>query len=292
MATRHPYATDAYADALSFVGPAVSTPEWSGFVLARPIDGGGVDALGPYPRTPLPPTTDLAAGLERLRGGGLVSVVLVPDPLLTPDNGRLAAAFEVCRPFKTHLLVDRARAFAPSKHHRDEIRRGIRRCVVETVSLARELETWRALYNRLVARHEIVGVANFPDHYFEVLAGMKSITAFAAHVGGEIAAMSLWVEHAGVAISHLAAANELGYANSANYALYATAIEHFADAAVIDLGGGAGHDDNPEDGLFQFKRGFANAEAVAMICGAILDREEYGRLSAGRTTTFFPAYRA
>jgi hypothetical protein len=291
MASRHPYATAAYADALSFTGRAIDLPEWGGFAFARPIEGGGEDAVGPYPRAPLPPDADLEGGLERLHAEGLVSAVLVPDPLQSPDPSRLASAFELSRPFKTHLLIDRTRGFDPTKHHRDEIRRGLRRCTVQAVSLAVELETWRSLYDGLVARHDIVGAANFPDAYFATLAGMETFTAFAARVDGEIAGMALWFEHAGIAVSHLNAANSVGYANGVNYALYSAAIEHFADAAVIDLGGGAGRRDAPEDGLFQFKRGFANSEVMAMICGSVLDASEYARLSAGRAASFFPAYR-
>jgi hypothetical protein len=104
--------------------------------------------------------------------------------------------------------------------------------------------------------------------------------------------MTIWCEHAGVAVSHLTAANTLGYANGANYALNAAAIAHFGGAAMVDLGGGAGLVDDPDDGLAQFKRGFANAEAVAYLCGAVLDPARYAALAAGGPAPgFFPAYR-
>ena len=107
---RHPYATRAYAEALAAAGalPPIDVPEWATYVLARPIDGGGEDAAGPYPRTPLFPAADLSAGLERLRLAGLISVVVVSDPLSGADGASLARAFDPCRPLKTHHLVDRA----------------------------------------------------------------------------------------------------------------------------------------------------------------------------------------
>ena len=103
--------------------------------------------------------------------------------------------------------------------------------------------------------------------------------------------MTLWFEHAGVVYNHLTASNAAGYANGANFALYAAAIDHFAGAAVMNLGGGAGFEDDPDDGLAAFKRGFANAETRALLCGAVLDAERYAALRAGRQTAFFPAYR-
>ena len=50
--------------------------------------------------------------------------------------------------------------------------------------------------------------------------------------------------------------------------------------------------DDPDDGLAQFKRGFANAETVAYLCGAVLDHGRYAELVAGQPeTAYFPAYR-
>jgi hypothetical protein len=248
--------------------------------------------MGVYPRTPIDRDADLKAGLQQLREEGLVSLAVVPDPLAAPDPARLLKAFAVCRHFKTHLLMDRSRGFSPSKHHGEEIRRGLRRCSVGQVALEPNLGTWRELYDVLITKHSIEGTANFPNRYFEQLARLPSVTAFQACIGDAVAGMSLWISHDGIAVSHLAATNALGYANSASYALYATAFEHFAGIDVFDLGGGAGHEDDPSDGLFRFKQGFANAEVSALLCGAVLDEERYRELAGNRVTDFFPAYRA
>jgi hypothetical protein len=294
MTPRHPYGCATYAAAIADgQGWAVhDLPEWGTAMLVRPIAGDDRDAQGPYPRAPIRADADLAGGLAQLRAAGLVSVVLVPDPLAAPPPETLARAFELCRPFKTHLLIDRSQGYAPTKHHRDRIRRGLRRCRVEVASLAERMSDWRALYDELVRRHEIAGVAAFPDPYFPALAASPAFVTIAAFVEGEIAGMTIWFEHAGVAVSHLTAANALGYANGANYALNDAAIAHFAGAGVIDLGGGAGFADDREDGLYQFKQGFANAETAAHLCGAVLDPAAYARLCRGRPqTSFFPAYR-
>ena len=188
--------------------------------------------------------------------------------------------------------MERARGFSPSKHHRDMVRRGLRRCDISEVALEQTLGSWRGLYDVLVAKHSIEGTANFPDVYFEKLARLGAVTALLACVDGAVAGMSLWISHEGVATSHLAATNALGYASGASYALYAAAFEHFATTDVFDLGGGAGYEDDPSDGLFRFKQGFANSDVTAMLCGAVLDPTRYRQLSGDRVTAFFPAYRA
>jgi hypothetical protein len=288
----HPYADAAYAAALAFAGRPLAVPAWESFVLARPIAAGGEDALGLYPRAVIAPGADLAAGLASLAQAGLVSVVLVADPLAAPPPDALAAAFSLCRPFKTHQLIDRAKGYAPTKHHRYEIKRANARCRVERVALAEHLVDWRRLYDGLTERHAIAGMAAFSDSYFQALADWPVFGTFVATVDGEVAAMAIWFEHAGAAYNHLGASSAAGYANGASYALYDAAVAHFSGAAVLDLGAGAGLEDDPEDGLARFKRGFANAEVTAYLCGAVLDEGRYVELTGGRPDAgFFPAYR-
>jgi hypothetical protein len=293
MSGLHPLATLAYAEALAGPGQVLAVPAWRAHLVRRAIAGGGCDAAGVYPLQVLAPGADVAAGLQALAGEGLVSAVMVPDPLLCPAEA-LAPHFDVCRPFKTHFLIDPARGpCAPSKHHRYEIRRGQRRCRIERVALADWLEVWSELYAELSARRDIAGAAAFSPAYFRMLAGLPELTAFAALVDGACAGMGLWFAAEGVVYNHLGAANALGYANGASFALYAAAIEHFAGCGVVNLGGGAGLGDDERGGLAAFKRGFANAETQAQICGAVLDRARYAELAAGREdASFFPAYRA
>ncbi len=287
----NPYASRRYALGLAHAGRTIDVPEWRTHVLARDIPCGGEDGLGVYPLTPLSPAADLTGGLERLKAEALVSIVLVPDPLIGPSIEALGAAFDVARPFKAHLTVDPA-AYAPNRHHRQEIRRAHRRCRVEVGPLAPWLPDWVRLYQELVARHDIAGVADFSVASFQALAEEPLILAFAAFVDDRIVGMALWFEHDGVVYNHLAASDAVGYANGASYALYDTAIVHFAGAAVINLGGGAGAgDDAEQSGLYAFKQGFANGEVKAWLCGAVLDADRYERLSAGRGGGFFPAYR-
>ena len=287
----HPYATPLYAEALGHIGRPVPMPEWSSFVLGRAVPGETAeDATGAYPLAVMAVDCDLEAGLARLAGEGPISLVLVADPLSGPSPERLAAAFTLCRPFKTHYLLEGRSE--PTKHHRERIRRGLRRCRIEVVALADHLEGWTGLYAGLVERRTIGGAADFPPAYFEALAREPRLVAFAAFVDGDLAGMTLWFAHAGAVYNHLTASNATGYANGANFALYASAIDHFQAAGVINLGGGAGFSDDPNDGLAAFKRGFANAETKAHLCGAVLDPVRYAALNGDRPrTNFFPAYR-
>ena len=116
--------------------------------------------------------------------------------------------------------------------------------------------------------------------------------AFAAYVGDEVVGMAIRFAAEGVIYYHLSAVSAAGYASGAAYGLMAAALEHFTGCGVVHLGGGAGSGDG-SDGLAAFKRGFANGEVMAHVCGAVLDRAAYDRLSGGRAEAgFFPAYRA
>jgi hypothetical protein len=248
--------------------------------------------MGVYPLAWFSPDSDLAGGLERLRSDGLVSVALVPDPLAGPSPDALAGAFDLARPFKTHLTIDPSLgAYAPSKHHRERIRRGLRRCRIERGRLNDWLTDWTRLYRGLVAHRGVSGVANFDETYFQILADEPTLQAFTAFVDDAIVGMTLWFAHGGVVYNHLTATDATGYANGASFALYDAAISHFAGTGIVNLGGGAGTGDDPTGGLFAFKHGFANGQVTAMLCGAVLDRPRYAALSVGRGDGFFPAYR-
>ncbi len=282
VALRHIYARDDYVAAL---GETVDVPAWQTPVVARAF-GDVRDAIGSYPMGVI--DGDIGDGLAALRTSGLVSLAMVPDPLRS-DMAEYQRHFDRVTPFKTHLLVDGP--FAPTSHHVEFIRRGHRRCRVEQGRLHTWLAEWKTLYAGLVAQRHVGGMADFAPGYFDVLAGYDDIVAFTAFVGDEMAGMALWFACDGIVYNHLMASNALGYKNSAAYALYDAAITHFAGSGVMNLGGGPGALGAEDGGLFAFKQGFANAKVTAHVCGAILDPAEYDRLSQGKETAFFPAYR-
>lgn len=290
----HPYARADYAAALGHMGRPVAVPEWDAWVLARPTPcGTREDAVGPYPLAVLPPDADLAGGLARLKAEGLVSLVLVVEDRLRPPTEALEAAFAPMRPFKSHQIHDRSLGpFAYGKHHRYEIKRALGRVAAVEIALADHLPAWEALYGELVARRGLGGAHVFPPGHHALLAALPGVRTFAAFVDERMVSAHLFVTHDGHAMSHLAASTAEGYAAGAAYAVNDLAVRALTDCRLINFGGGAGLDDDPQDGLVRFKRGFANAAAPAWLCGVALDAEAYRALCAdGEDSGFFPAYR-
>lgn len=295
----HPYARPDYAAALGHIGRPVAVPEWDAWVLARATPcGTREDAVGVYPMTVISAEADLAAGLARLKASGLVSVVLVAGDRLGPQPVALESAFDIARPFKTHQVLDRdVGPLAHGKHHRYEIKRALGRVVAVEIALGDHLPAWEALYGELTARHGL-GVAHvFPPQHYALLAALPGVRTFAAFIEDRMVSAHVFVTHAGQAVSHLAASTAEGYAAGAAYAVNDLAVRTLADCRVINFGGGAGMNDNPNDGLVRFKKGFANSAAPAWLCGAVLDAQAYQALSADSLDAdsvdsgFFPAYR-
>lgn len=290
----HPYADHGYAAAFSSLADVFIQPEWNLPLIRRTISGSARhDVCGLYPMAGLAPSTAIEAGLAALRRQGAVSLVMVPDPLTAPSPPLLAAAFDVCRPFKTHYVLDRSLpGDAINKHHRYEIRKARRQCSAEIVSLADHIDSWMALYGGLVDRHGIEGYGRFSRAYFTELAGMADATAMLARVDDVPVAMSIWLAGEDIAYYHLAAASELGYRTNAMYLLVDAALDHFAAKPLVHFGGAAGFADSDDSGLARFKRGFANRTVAAHLCGSILDPGAYRDLAGDRADgAFFPAYR-
>ncbi len=292
----HPYATLAYARTLAHAGDPLEVRPWRTHVIVRDWKGVARDAMGTYPLACLAEDADLGAGLAALREAGLVSVTLVADGLAGPSVEALCAAFPVARPFKTHYVVDPAAGpYAPSRHHRQELRRAARRGVeVGVIRLRDHLDAWVDLYDELAARHAIGGVQRFPRASFAALAECEGLTAVAAFADARIVSCHLWFASGNVVWSHLAASSADGYACGAAYVVYDHSIRHFADR-VVNLGGAAGIGDDASDGLARFKSGFANRSLGVRLYGAVLDEPAYRKLCNGRggdAVSYFPAYRA
>lgn len=286
------YARKKYADAFGF--GSIDVEEWQTALLVRQIPGSEFqDALGCYPLAALQRDSDLLGGLDHLRAANLVSVALVPNPLIGPSFEDLTAAFEICRPFKTHYVIDRNKGgIRISETHRRWIRKARRLCTIAPVELSDTLDDWKVLYAHMGARHEVSDVQDFTPSYFDALTKMPEVSAFAAEHQGRVVAMALWVREGDIAYYHLGASTPEGYETQAMYGVIASAIDHFSDCRLIHLGGPAGVSDNKRDGLARFKSGFANREVDVYFCGARLNVDRYAALTKNRTaTSFFPAYR-
>jgi hypothetical protein len=286
------YATLGYTAAFGL--GSIDVTEWQTALLTRPIpQTNWFDALGCYPLTVFGPRPDLNAGLQQLRQAELVSVALVPDPLTSPSPEALADAFEICRPFKTHYLIDReAGPVRFAKNHRWAIRKSYKHCSFEAIDLRENLDLWLKLYGHTVSRHRVTGIQAFAPSYFRDFASMDSVTAMAARSQGHIVAIILWVRSGDIVYAHLEGGSPAAYKTHATYGLIAAANEYFADCRIIHLGGAAGLGAEPGDGLAHFKRGFANREVTAYFCGSCLHLDRYAALAEDQPqTSFFPAYR-
>lgn len=267
-------------------------------MLERPIAGEAArDLMGPYPLFTCANWPALAADLREL-GDALVSVVLVADPLANVDEQELRRAFPDCfTEYKRHLVRDHHERASLPTHHRRHVRRASTAVEVEVCAKPLEhLDDWVRLYAGLVAHHGLVGIRAFSPEAFRQQLALPGMIAVRAARQGVTVGMTLWFEDAPKAYYHLGAYSREGYEVSASYALFAVALEHLRDRDVrwVDLGGAAGGG-AADDGLVRFKRGWANGDRTAHLCGRILNRPLYARLAErrpGAASGWFPAYRA
>jgi Acetyltransferase (GNAT) domain len=292
------YADPGYANSLHEFGSPLRLPASGGSVLERAISGtSDHDLMGPYPLFACPRWEALADDLHQLEGSA-VSVMLVADPLAEVGQGELRRAFrDHVIPFKRHQVRDLEAPAGLPAHHRRHIRRAARSVEVELCAdPLLHLDDWTRLYAGLAARHGLAGIRAFSRAAFTRQLGLPGLVALRAERHGKTVGMALWLEDAPSAYYHLGAYVAEGYEVSASYALFALALEHLRSAGVrrVDLGGAAGVS-ALDDGLVRFKRGWANEERTAYLCGRVLDRAGYERLvegPPGARSDWFPAYRA
>lgn len=294
------YASREYAEALAEFGTPLRLEQSGGWLLTRQIPGSDVqDAMGCYPLFACNDWTKLAADFDDL-AGELVSLVAVTEPFGSYDERLLEGAFpDLVRPFKTHFvsnLKDRAESFV-SKHHRYYARKALEKVRVERCSVSEGFANeWSALYEHLVSRHKLTGIKAFSKSSFEKQLRVPGMVIFRAMHDDETVGAHLWFVQGDVALSHLAATNERGYQLMAAYALYWKALEYFiGHVRYLDWGAGAGLHTIGQDGLTQFKRGWANDTRITFLCGRIFDHEKYRAIIAAQGaphSQYFPAYRA
>ncbi len=295
------YAHARYAQSLADFGSPRRLPACDGWVLERTIPGPGGrrDATGCYPLFRCADWGGLPDDLAALRQDGIVSLVLVADPLGGAPPGGFATHFpDLARPWKTHYLVDLRGdpAALGSVHHRRNARRVLHHVTVEACGdPPAHLDIWCALYDELIRRHEIRGTARFSrDAFAAQLALPGAVLLRAVTADGATVGMQLWLTAGEVAWHHLSGYAPAGYHwGGASYALMQAALVHLADRGVrlVDLGAGAGLASDPQDGLTAFKAGWSNGTRPTWLCGVVLDRGAYAALTAGRAGDYFPLYR-
>lgn len=255
--------------------------------------------MGCYPLFACQDWSVLPSDIET-ESGAWVSLTLVSDPLAPVGQAELAQCFDDVRPFKEHLVVDLGQAAVQrtSRHHRYYARRALRHGITiercdEPEPLASE---FAELYEVLVARHGIVGVKRFSRESLRAQLSVPGAVMFRARRDGETLSAHVWYAHGDAAYSHLSATSEEGYAACASYALCAGALDWLAgESTVAVLGAAAGEGSDDDDGLAQFKKGWATGTRIAHLCTRIFDHSAYEELAGARAVDdggYFPRYRA
>jgi len=294
------YLHAGYAKSLAQFGTPRPLPHSGGWILERPIPGTARrDATGCYPLFSCQDWQHLADDMEELNGR-VVSLAAVTDPFGGYGLADLERSFNhIVFPFKEHYCVDLSHPVDTfvCPHHRRYARKALEMVEVECVEAPWGLlDDWVRLYDVLVGRHEITGIAAFSRAAFEKQFSVPGLVVFRARHLATTVGMLLWYVQGSVAYYHLGAYDPLGYELRASFALFFCAIEHFARVGLdwLALGGGAGLKADATDGLARFKQGWSTGTRTAYFCGHIFDSTAYAKLTEARCpsgTTYFPAYR-
>jgi hypothetical protein len=294
------YCHPLYAQSLAGFGDPLELPLCRGYVVKRPIPGFPYyDAMGCYPLFVCQDWSQLHAGLQDLEND-VVSLSLVTDPFGDYDEQVLHVCFpDVVAPFKEHFVRDMHCSLeaSVSEHHRRYARKALRQLQVQRcVDLGGRRIIKKRLYQELIARHGIGGVAAFSRDAFEKQLRVPGIVVFQALFQTQVVGMLLWYVQGDIAYYHLGAYSTLGYHMHASFALFWSAIEYFAASGIrwLNLGAGAGINHKEDDGLSRFKKGWSTGTRTAYLCGRIFNRDHYNEMVAVKhssTTDYFPAYR-
>jgi hypothetical protein len=293
------YASERYALALEEFGEVRELPSSGGWLLERQIPGTKLrDGMGCYPLFCCREWRGLRDDLQSL-AERIVCIRIVTDPFTDVGVAQLREAFpDVCYVYKDHFVTDLSQPlerFVAGNHLRN-VRRALSILDVrESTRNEDALANWQSLYDNLVDRHGITGIASFSAQSFERQLQVPGIAAFSAFDRGEVCGMTLWYVQEDVAYYHLGAYSKRGYALAASFALFWNAFKQFASQGVRWAALGAGAGTNAlESGLTRFKRGWATGTRPVFFCGRILQPKPYAKLVAksGVSANFFPAYRA
>jgi hypothetical protein len=295
------YLHSMYAKSLSEFGNPMFLPSSLSWVLKRNIFAfSDKDAIGCYPLFFCQHWPGLKADLKEIRND-LISLAVVTDPFGGYDEQYLRECFrDIVFPYKEHYITDLKKLpvnFIDS-HHQRNVKKGLRETEIEICHEPIVLfEEWKSLYKHLIQKHNIQGMAAFSEEAFKQQLQIPGIIAFRALFQNKTVGITLWYLQDDIGYYHLGAYSDIGYQVRASYAIFWTAIKHFADCKFqwLSLGAGAGILGKSADGLNRFKKGWATGTRTAYFCGQIFDNRRYQEIvksmSLPENVSFFPAYR-
>jgi hypothetical protein len=296
------YQHPGYAASLSHLGTLQRLEHARGWILVRSIGKTNPqrDAMGLYPFSCFENVTALPHDLEVIGQSGLVSLVVVTDPMISLGKADLYKHFDVTNPFKEHFIADLSESVTTiaSRHHSYYARKAGKELRVALVEDPTHfLDDWVSLYSRLTNKHSINDLRAFPRSTFAQLLRLPGIVVFKAMRDHRVVGAQIFLIQDTVAHAHLAAFSEEGYEYGASYLLDWCAFDYFTGKVNhINWGGGAGAADPQRDGLARYKQGWSNRQCTSYLLGKIFDPNAYQAIckttDQQNTDNYFPAYRA
>jgi hypothetical protein len=300
MSQYEPYLNSDYA--LSFDEQYTPTrfEVSKGLILRREIQGSNLyDAMGCYPLFFCEDWPSLQIDIEN-NDLDLISLTVVTDPFGEYDDALLGNCFNsLVVPFKKHFVADLSKDPEEfiNKHNLRYAKKAIEAVSVEVTNNPIDLsDIWVEMYRNLVIRHSINGIAAFSEETLRRHLNISGAIIIAARHGSQVVGITVWYVQNNIAYYHLGAYSDVGYKLRASYAIFPKAIEHFQKKGIawLNIGAGAGIQNNGNDGLSRFKKGWSTGTKTAFLCGHIFDYESYNKLARVRGTlhsSYFPAYR-
>lgn len=295
------YLNPKYARSFEQFGEPTYLPGAQGWLIKRPIPGSApaYDAMGCYPLFCCQNWSRLGHDINALQTD-LVSLVLITDPMSTPERHELQACFNDVRAYKRHYVVETRLSPVEyvNKSHRLHALKALRTVKVEVCDTPLQyLGDWIRLYAILADRHSISGLRRFSAEALESQLTIPGMVMFRASVNNRTVGLDLWYIQGNVAQGHLTAFDDTGYKHRASYASKWTLLEYFRNRVRwINLGAGISADES--DGLSYFKQGFSTGIKQSWLCERIFQPKKYERLTDAKgfslphTPHYFPAYRA
>jgi hypothetical protein len=293
------YLHPEYAASLIGFGSPLKLPQSGGWALVREIDGfPNKDANGCYPFFTCENWAKLQDDLNEI-SHKIVCFSMVTDPFANFELEKLQEYFrDIFIPFKKHYVIDLSLPLDEigGKRRRKHARRALKDVQVDIIETPIDfIEEWIKLYDVLIKKHHIKGLRAFSRESFLKQLGLPGTVVMRADYDGITVGAQICFLQGDVAHIHLGAVTEKGYDLEATYALDWTAFEYYKDKARwVNLGGGVGNIDNEEDGLSQYKLGWASDSKMTYFCGRIFNKEKYAEIVKAKNsipTNYFPAYR-
>jgi len=294
------YLSPAYRDSFRPFGEVLTLPGSGLHVLKRPLPDGHHDLVGLYPFSRCPSWAGLAGDLDSLRGSGAVALSLVSDPFRKDEAVAAMSGWAVCRPFKAHWVVDLTGDWRAGRSRKTRYY-AAKGCAAQEVFVSDDpagfaKEFW-TLYAETADRLDMGPLQRFtPGIVAAHLALPDVLLVIARTAEGPTGAM-IAIENAQNAYIHLIGTTARAARLHTGAAMYHVALERLEarGCRMVSLGGGAGLANDPEDGLYRFKKRWATEARTTYLGGAVLDPDAYAALSAASGCAagdFFPAYRA